>query len=264
MHTEPPRAESPKHKRRWFQFSLRSVMVFTMVCAIPCAWLNRKIDRKRKEWEAVEAIVKLGGQAHYDYQRFTDGKPPGPAWLRNLLGENFFSEVDVVNLLDARGLPLDRLDELTQLREVDLRRTRTTDAGLAHLKGLIRLEALDLQRTEISDAGLVNLEGLTNLEALCLSHTHITDAGLASLKGLTRLQMLDLQSTEVSDSGLINLAELNRLRSLYLIHTNVSDAGLAHLKGLVQLKSLYLAGTKISDAGVSDLQKSLPSCKIYR
>jgi hypothetical protein len=31
MRTEPPKADPPKRKRRWFQFSLRSVMIVTAV-----------------------------------------------------------------------------------------------------------------------------------------------------------------------------------------------------------------------------------------
>jgi hypothetical protein len=60
MQSEPPKAERPKRKRRWLQFSLRTLLIFTMICAIGCAWLAHKIERKRKEREAAEAIVKLG------------------------------------------------------------------------------------------------------------------------------------------------------------------------------------------------------------
>ena len=42
-------------------------MILTLIVAIPCAWLGRKIERKRQESEAVLAIVKLGGEAVYDY-----------------------------------------------------------------------------------------------------------------------------------------------------------------------------------------------------
>jgi hypothetical protein len=31
MQTEPPKAEPPKRKRRWFQFSLRTPLVFTAI-----------------------------------------------------------------------------------------------------------------------------------------------------------------------------------------------------------------------------------------
>jgi hypothetical protein len=34
MQTDPPKADPPKRKRRWFQFSLRAMMIFTGICAI--------------------------------------------------------------------------------------------------------------------------------------------------------------------------------------------------------------------------------------
>ena len=62
MQPDPPKAEPPKRKRRWFQFSLRSLLVTTFIVAVACGWLGKKIEQKRREREAVEAIVKLGGQ----------------------------------------------------------------------------------------------------------------------------------------------------------------------------------------------------------
>ena len=46
---------------------------------------------------------------------------------------------------------------------VDLRRTKVTDAGLVHLKGLTELRGLFLYYTNVTDAGLVHLKGLTEL-----------------------------------------------------------------------------------------------------
>jgi hypothetical protein len=34
MLSEPPKAEPPKRKRRRFQFRLRSLLIFSLVCAI--------------------------------------------------------------------------------------------------------------------------------------------------------------------------------------------------------------------------------------
>jgi hypothetical protein len=50
----------PKRKRRWFQFSLRSLLNFVLICAIPCAWLGAMIERKREEREIVNQIRELG------------------------------------------------------------------------------------------------------------------------------------------------------------------------------------------------------------
>ncbi len=73
-----------------------------MVCAIPCAWLGRKIEQKRREREAVEAIVKAGGKVQFDYEvGNSSAEPPGPRWLRTLLGERFFSDIIIIDLRRA-------------------------------------------------------------------------------------------------------------------------------------------------------------------
>jgi hypothetical protein len=37
MHTEPPKADPPKRKRRWFQFSLRTLVIGVTIVAVQCA-----------------------------------------------------------------------------------------------------------------------------------------------------------------------------------------------------------------------------------
>jgi Leucine rich repeat/Leucine Rich repeat len=243
MEAEPPKADPPKRKRRWFQFSLRSLMIFTAIVAVGCGWIGRRMEQKRKEREAVEAIVRLKGEVFYDYQRETveDVQPSGPAWLRKLLGENFFSEVDAVLLYDSD----------------------VTDAGLANLEGLSELQTLVLTGTKVTDVGLSNLRGLAHLQNLTLSGDTITDAGLVNLSQLPRLQELDLARTNITDAALKHLSGLKQLRTLNLRGTKVTDAGLKHLKGLSQLKQLALTAAKVfSNAGVEELQDALPNCEV--
>ena len=89
MEAEPPKADPPKRKRRWFQFSLQTLLILVIIVAIPCAFLGRKLERKRIERAVVQEIVGLGGWAGYDEV----DEQQRPLWLRNLLGEHFFSEV---------------------------------------------------------------------------------------------------------------------------------------------------------------------------
>src|SRR5258708_7595905 len=140
MQTESPKADPPKRKRRRFQFSLRTLLIFTLVVAVACAWLGRKIEQKRREREAVEAIVKKGGVAWYEMENGIE-KPAGPDWLRNLLGEDFFSEVQGVDFYHrpVTDSELGFLKTLTTIQTLNLESTRVTDAGLANLEGLIRL-----------------------------------------------------------------------------------------------------------------------------
>ncbi len=136
--------------------------------------------------------------------------------------------------------------------EVNLGRTKVTDAGLANLKALTQLQSLNLEGTRVTDAGLKHLKGLTQLKSLNLLLTKISDAGLEHLKGLTKLQMLGLDVTNVT--GLQHLEELPQLRRLDLGRTGVTDAGLVHLKGSTKLETLNLYCTKVTDAGLTNLK----------
>ena len=50
------------------------------------------MQQARKRREAVEAIEELGGAVMYDYE-WVSMKPPGPAWLVELLGIDFLADV---------------------------------------------------------------------------------------------------------------------------------------------------------------------------
>ncbi len=94
----------------------------------------------------------------------------------------------------------------TQIKWVDLARTKITDKGLAHLSGMSNLTRLHLENTGITDAGLDALKGLANLEYLNLYGTQITDAGLTKLAGLKNLKKLFLWQTKATDAGVSTLA----------------------------------------------------------
>ncbi len=104
---------------------------------------------------ATEAIQALGGTVEYDYQR-QSRNPPGPPWLRHLLGEDFFVNVVSVSLdsLSVTDADLEHLTTLRQLQAVGLSGTQVTDAGLERLKGLTQLRELDLKSTKVTDEGV--------------------------------------------------------------------------------------------------------------
>ena len=273
---------------RWrFQFSILSLFVLTVAVALPFAWLETEVQAARGQREVVEEIQKLGGQVCYDYQydlSDTTSRPPEPAWLRGLVGDDLFANVTQV-ILNNSGISdagLEHLKGLPQVQELALCNTKVSDAGLEHLKGLTRLQGLYLKSTKVSGlehlkgltrlqglylkstkvSGLEHLKGLTRLQGLYLESTKVSDAGLEHLKELTRLQTLDLVDTKVSDAGLQHLKGLPRLQVLDLRNTKVSDAGLEYLKGLPRLQWLGLSTTGVTDAGVKKLQQALPNCRI--
>jgi hypothetical protein len=86
MQAEPPKADPPKRKRRWFQFSLRSLLIVVTALAIPCGYLGwqAKVVRERKAM--LDKIVSLGG----GYLVARQDEPieiPNPPLLRRWLGD---------------------------------------------------------------------------------------------------------------------------------------------------------------------------------
>lgn len=78
--------------------------------------------------------------------------------------------------------PFNDTSLLTGLRELSLKYTNITDAGLVHLRDLTKLYLLDLSHTDVADAGLVHLKELTNLYRLELYSTKVTDEGVSEFK----------------------------------------------------------------------------------
>ena len=102
-----------KPKRRWFRFSLRALLVLV---TLTCVWLGLKVNAARRQKEAVDAILKVGGEVVYDYQMFPEGHareflldsnaaPSEPAWLRKLFGVDFMHTVLGAYLIRGNTMP---------------------------------------------------------------------------------------------------------------------------------------------------------------
>jgi hypothetical protein len=271
--------------RRRFQFSIRALLLLVAVVAVPCSWMMVEL----KEAKEQEAVAKLDGAwAFYDWQVDANGdqlrfaEPPGPTWLRRLLGDDFLANVvwlrpdgtatdvdmeveHIKALAGLKGLDLSQtqvtnaelellMESLPQLHDLSLGGTQVTSAGLKNLNRLTQLQGLWLVGTGVTDAGLEQLKGLTQLKQLNLMFARVTDAGLNNLEGLKQLQKLDLSNTQVTDDGLEHLKGLTQLNWLSLNGCPVTDAGLEYMKGLRELRRLELDGTKITDAGLEHLK----------
>ena len=170
---------TPKPRRRWFQYSLRTLFVLALLACIGMGWVAVEMQRVRKEREAVEAIERLGGMVLWSSAEIPQ-ESRGRACLRKLLGDDYFVHPNMVVISDDAAM--EYLTELTQLEYVGLHGTQITDAGLAHLKGLTRLSELYIEdHTQVTDAGLRHLEGLTQLQQLYLVNTQVSASAAGEL-----------------------------------------------------------------------------------
>jgi hypothetical protein len=84
-------------RRSWKTFSLKALLLLVLVvgCLLGCyAALRQKVEAERR---AVAEIVRLGGSVWYEVEskpgEFTHcPDPPGPRWVRNLLGDTVYAD----------------------------------------------------------------------------------------------------------------------------------------------------------------------------
>jgi hypothetical protein len=95
MQTEPPNADPPKRKRRWFQFSLRTLLIGVTLLAVPCAYvgLQAKIVRERKAHLQATQATHVGGWNIFVFAR--GDKTKAPTGIRLWLGDEAHDSVIV-------------------------------------------------------------------------------------------------------------------------------------------------------------------------
>ncbi|MEN6451088.1 MAG: hypothetical protein ABFC96_11405 [Thermoguttaceae bacterium] len=267
---QPPKPPTPK--RRWYQYSLRSLMIFGTLCAFACSWFAVKRQQAETQRQAVEALAFSDDRlclVKYDYEVDDKGhwirceSPPAPDWLLKLLGRDFFATVVEVSNSEMsaegngfRGNNIrEQIGKLTRLRKLRLYRSNATDADLLHLHDLAQLRELSLFNAQITDAGLRQLTAFPQLQVLAVGsrENDITDRGLETLKRLTHLRELRLTCRRVSDAGMRRIGRLGHLETLEICTDGIIDAGLESLRPLRNLKSLR-AGI-VTDTGLRTISE---------
>jgi len=187
-----------KPNRRWYQFSMRTLLVVMLVFCVTVGWVGSRIYHAQRNSERVDAAVWASELAN----------EKAVAQI-NMIGgsvDYFFKDGNTQSWLQ-KGFD-DPGDDVSICQHVRFGGGSTSDADLAVLKRLSDVQSIEVSDTNITDAGLEHLKGLTNLVYLNIENTHITDNGLEQLKGLTNLEYLLLgDKTNVTDEGVKKLQQ---------------------------------------------------------
>lgn len=197
------------------RFGLRGLLA---VLTVACIWLAVVFNQCRRQRRAVEAIEKAGGQVIFDYQQRKqdlDKPPPGPPWLRRLVGDELFREpVHVV----IRGEAID-------------------DALLAeHLPGVSSAHVFGVDGAKVTDASMPRIAELPRVDILGITSPRITDAGLASLRRMAEVETLFLACPSVTDAGMEHIAALAGLETLTVNCVGITPDGIRRLKPLSNVR----------------------------
>jgi Leucine-rich repeat (LRR) protein len=235
---DPAEPKKPP-RRRWFQYSLRSMLVLITLAAIALAAWNTYRKRLRLQNRALPELTRLKAEV--------DVQPVGPEWLRALPGGEDLFKVVGVKLEHHRFEDEDLacLEHLPYLERLYLAATPLSNKGLAHVAKCKRLKRLSLWKTRITDLGMEHLRNLEDLELLDIQETRVTEAALVHLRNLPRLRMLK-QTIVLSDEGIELLARF-RHRPVTSVHAyEITAQGMWALTALGRLEDLTIADSEIA------------------
>ena len=186
-----------RSRYRWYQFSLRSYVILMFVLAPIFTSVYKDRQRYRANSGAVASLAS---------RRMTVQTVPGSsAWFWRLWR---YGPTKVVDSVKSNGSPgvtdrdLQPLQELHDLRQVELSRTVITDVTLGYLRDNKRMIVLRIAGTRITNSGLENLRHFSRLEELDIGYNkNVTDDGLENLKKMANLRRLNLIGTRVTRTG---------------------------------------------------------------
>ncbi|MGO9114084.1 MAG: hypothetical protein ACLP9L_33125 [Thermoguttaceae bacterium] len=131
--------------RRRFQYSLRSLLLLTLLVSIGMSWIATTMQRAKRQREVARAIEKLGGRVWWDFASRHEA--------------SFLSEVIYVDFSGEKveDEALQSLNQLTHLARLNLNNSEITDSQLRHLKGLAQLRWLELEAPRVTDEAVKEL-----------------------------------------------------------------------------------------------------------
>jgi hypothetical protein len=175
-----------------FRFSLRALLIGVIVLSIALGGFSLIAFKARRQADAVKTMQRLGATIYYDFHHYYDPdstinrwrKPTDWMWARIVLGNDFFSNVYLVEFIEYRDTHLRINGRFTSFMgpiPTPTELSRNADKYVHLLESLPNLSRLDLNHSEVSDAAIPALAKLDSLKALWVDDTNITAQGAARL-----------------------------------------------------------------------------------
>jgi hypothetical protein len=268
--------ESVSPYRRWFRFSLRTLLILMTVLGV---WLGFTVHRVRLQSRAVQAIEAAGGQIAYDSRfdfshELTGGRGDAREGrgLRPYITRHFFDDVVRVEVgrFDLRYRKPDvriadvapYLPDLAALKSLTVSHSRTGSSELAAIGKLKRLDTLIFFEGELSTPEAVNLRSLTKLRELGMNNVRMVPKSTGNFRNLPALEhawIYGYRSDEerffLGDETVSAFVSCPNLRHFALINARVTDDGMASLGGATQLKRLTIGSPLVTDAAMEHVAK---------
>jgi hypothetical protein len=145
--------------------------------------------------------------------------------------------------------------QLKELQSLALQAMRLDERWLCELDQLPQLRSLDLSETGVHDEVASALISDMKLTSLSLSCTEVTSLSLGRI-ATSDIVSLDVRCTSVDDVGCELISDSRTIRELSMAGTNITDKGARDLFLMPRLEELDLRNTKFSGADLCEIQQS--------
>jgi len=207
-----------------FRFSLRALLMLTVLLSVVGGVWVGMIEPIRNEWRTVEPILALGGR--------TETKPSNlPNWLEGLLPEGKTENIEAVffNYKPATDEAISALEKLPHLRRLYVERSNLQPHHIDSIAKLKQLRRLSIWSQQLKTVDLKKLSQLKNLDIIDIHDCYPAD-------WRTLLAFRDHSKTKIIHSFYaekITAEEIDELLSI------------KHL--LISKRSPYLASSDVDD-----------------
>jgi hypothetical protein len=142
----PPAAPEPK--LRWYQYSLRTLLLVVLIWSVLCAWMFGEFRKAHQRSQVYKHIA-------LDMYTTDLGEFPWySAWLHGLFGDEECYDPTFLVFNNFGSINDDTLAEVAQLESLEQLWLNgdisITDTGLNHLKGLTHLRDLSLGHAPVT------------------------------------------------------------------------------------------------------------------
>ena len=116
--------------------------------------------------------------------------------------------IEISEKFTGKAEDLRLLRRIDEARQIVLAGEQITDNWLAQLKGASApsVQRIELRRTKVTDAGLAHLAGFSSAAWIVVKHTPISDASVDTLAKFSNAQFIHLYGTKISAAGAAKLA----------------------------------------------------------
>jgi hypothetical protein len=209
---------TPKTRRRWLQFSLRTLLVlgagrrlgkrYSMVFLATVILVSPAFASETTTGRAYRALAwqeTRRGPVTRLWVIPAAKKEAAKKWQTGMIPGTLLEGMDVVHLSGGPWMFIDLsysgLTNYPELRSLDMSFTEVKDADLVHLAKCPRLEAVGLDFTGVTGTGLQQLKTVRQLRYLSLVGAAVTDKDVAALQqSLPKLKIERRQLRRLDDA----------------------------------------------------------------